>query len=300
MPTHRQAPIPPLSFSRSNNRSGGVIEMRRRIFILLWLLTIAGILMATGRLAEAFSVEIAPAELSLKAGERYVSFVTVNNDSEEPAYLKVYLGDWRDVANGTQYFDPGELPRGLSRWMQVSPSRLTVPPGGSEKVYYEITMPEDPNLAGSYWGMVFVEGLPRQSQEHTEATEGSTFAVKYIIRYAANIYVTVPGTEIRQAAFTGAKVLPVKGGFDMTATLENKGNIYLKPRVWLELRDQTGITVYSEDHMLVTVLPESKRDYMFELRNLNLSPGRYTALIIADYDAPSLIAAQAEIEIKGQ
>ena len=273
--------------------------MRRSIFICLWLLAIAGILMATGRLAEAFSVEIAPAELSLKAGERYVSFVKVTNDSEEPAHLKVYLGDWNDVAKGSQYFDPGELPRRLSRWMQVSPSRLTGPPGGSEKVYYEIAMPEDPNLAGSYWGMVFVEGMPRPSKVLPEESEGVSVSLKIITRYAVKVYVTVPETEIRQAAFTGAKVLPVKGGFDMTATLENEGNIYLKPHVWLELRDQTGMTVYSEDHLLVTLLAESKSDYTFELRDLNLTPGRYTALIIADYDAPHLVATQAEIEIKG-
>lgn len=124
-------------------------------------------------------------------------------------------------------------------------------------------------------------------------------AVKTVIRYAVKVYVTIPGTEVKQAAFTEAKLTATKNGFDVVALLENQGNIYLRPRVWIELYDQTGTVVHSQPHQLNTVLPESTRDYVFELRDLNLSPGRYTALVIADYDAPSLIAAQAEIQIQG-
>ncbi len=250
--------------------------------------------------AQGFAVDFTPIELKLRPGEKYVGFVYATNQKKETVHLKVYLGDWRQTEKGAVFLKLGEEPQSLSKWMRVSPAQLTIPPGGSEKVYFEIAMPEDPDLSGSYWGVFFVEGQPQSTSLESGQAEGPTVGITSIFRFGIKAYVTIPGTEIRQATFPGAKVSPVKGGFDMTATLENQGNIYLKPYVWLELRDQTGITVYSEAHLLKTVLPKSKRDYTFELRKLNLPPGRYTALIIADYDAPNLIAAQAEIEVKGK
>ena len=110
---------------------------------------------------------------------------------------------------------------------------------------------------------------------------------------------TIQGTEQKQAKFTTAKTVALEtGGLGFIAALENQGNTYLRPEVWLEVRDISGITLYTESHRTITLLPEVERDYKFELRDLNIPPGRYIALIIADYGGQSLVAAQAEIEVE--
>ena len=58
--------------------------------------------------------------------------------------------------------------------------------------------------------------------------------------------------------------------------------------------------MYSTEHMRLTVLPDCVREYKFELRNLTLPPGKYYALVIADYGAPTLVAAQAELEVAAE
>lgn len=246
-----------------------------------------------------FSVNVAPADLQLNPGETYSGYVTATNSGEDEVRLRAYLGDWRTTPDGMEYFAPGEFARGAAAWMQLSPTQLAIPPGGSERIYYEIAVPEDTALAGSYWAMIFVEDAIAPPVP-PDGSEQPQMAIRTLLRYGVQVYVTIPGTEIRDAVFTGTGLVQVEGGFDLSATIENRGNIHLRPTTWLELRNTEGETVYSAEHMRLTVLPGCTREYLFELRNLTLHPGKYFALVIADYGAPTLVAAQAELEVAGE
>jgi hypothetical protein len=171
-------------------------------------------------------------------------------------------------------------------------------PGQSEKVYYEINMPDDPDLSGSYWGIFFVEGEARPAETRPIASNKPSLGLNIVVRHGVKVYTTIPGTEQIKAAFVSAKTEKHPDGrLDFIATFENQGNTYLRPDVWLELRDWQGATVYHQDYRTLSILPGIKRDYIFELREVNVPPGRYIGLIIADYGPVNLIAAQAEIEV---
>jgi hypothetical protein len=250
--------------------------------------------------AGAISVEIGPIELKLKPGESYTGSISAFNDDVESISLKIYLGDWRQTEDGEQYLDVGKEANSLSSWMRVSPNILTIPPGGSEEIYYEIKVPDDPSLSGSYWGIFFIEGEPNSTAAREPGGSVPSLGLNIVLRHGVKVYVTIPGTEDAMAKFVAARTETLEGGgLDVVATFENQGNTYLRPDVWLELRDITGTTVYSEGHRTLSVLPGIKRDYRFELRDIGLEPGRYIALVIADYGALRLIAAQAELEVKG-
>ena len=266
-------------------------------FCLFAILIIA---MVPALRVEAISVEIGPIELTLEPGETYSGSIPVTNDEDGTAHFRIYLGDWRQTETGDEYYEVGKIEDSLSHWMKVHPSSLTLSPGESAEVYFEISIPDDPDLTGSYWGIFFVEGEARK-QEINAADEGMpNLGLRIILRHGIKVYVNIPGTEISKAEFTTAQTIPsTGGGLDFVASFENQGNTYLRPHVWLELRDQMGNTVLTSPHRIMTILPGIKRDYSFDLSGLEISPGRYTALIIADYDAPVLIAAQAEVEVKG-
>ena len=249
--------------------------------------------------AGAVSVEIGPIELDLKPGDEYFGSIRVMNNESEPIDIRIYPGDWLQTVDGEQYLEVGEVSNSMTEWMIVTTSQLTIPPGGSEDIYFEIKVPDDPTLSGSYWGIFFVEGVSKPSADNPPVTDAPTLGIKIVLRHGVKVYVTIPGTEKRQAKFTSAKTVAiVTGGLDFIAALENQGNTYIRPKVWLEVRDISGITLYTESHRTITLLPEVERDYKFELRDLNVPPGRYIALIIADYGGQSLVAAQAEIEVE--
>lgn len=251
--------------------------------------------------SHAASVSIKPVEIIMKPGDKYNSSILVQNPEKETIYCKVYLGDWRQTDEGNQYLEVGKVDRSLSKWTQLSHDRIAIPPGESKRVYYEINIPEDPELYGSYWGILFIEEESRPAVVPVQEKNLPGLGINIVVRHGLKIYATISETGKKKAEFVAAKTVNLEnGGFEFKATFENQGNTYLRPNVWLELRDRNGKSAHKINHRQQTILPGIKREYKFGLTELEIEPGFYTALIIADYDVPMLIAAQAEIEVTEQ
>jgi len=252
--------------------------------------------------AQGFSLSFTTSQFTVSPGDTFIETILVSNTSEEPQAMRVYLGDWVRVPGQTSEYsldeEGGLEPRSFKDWMVFSPERMTVEPGESQNLTYEVSVPDDPALEGSYWAVIFVEGVPSEEADIVATSEeGMGIGIRTVFRYALQIFATIEGTEIRDATFTTMSMDPAQGGFNATAVFENRGNIYLRPKVWLELRDVTGETVYTQEHGGQTVLPESARDFVFELRDLPIESGEYLVMIIADYGMPTLIAAQGRINL---
>jgi len=251
----------------------------------------------------ALSVSPNMVELVLKPGETYSGYIAADNLGTGALSLDAYLGDWTHTQVGLEFRNEiGTHPRSLGSWMQLSPHQLNITPEQSKRVYYKISVPSTPGLTGSYWGVLFVGQNPVAQQIEVDGTNSDgeyAIGIRLLMRFAIIIYVTIEDTDVRAANFESSSIRHEDGKLSITATVQNQGNAYLRPITWLELRDSSGVIVYTEEHVPFTVLPGLKRDVSFELVDMKLPAGKYTALVIADYDAPNLIAAQAEIEIKG-
>lgn len=251
--------------------------------------------------AQTFSVSFGRKEFLVSPGDTFTGTIPVMNPSDEPVALRIYLGNRIRIPEKTSGYPWGDEgynePRSSVDWMIFSPERMTLEPGETRDVVYEVNVPEDPTLEGSYWGVIFIEGIPEEEPDIVAGEGETAIGIKTIFRYAIGIYTTIEGTEILEATFTSLNLEQAEGGFDAIAVLENSGNIYMRPEVWLELTDTTGEVVYEQEHLEITVLPESARDYVFELRNLTIESGEYMVMIYADYGVPTLIAAQGRINL---
>jgi P pilus assembly chaperone PapD len=251
--------------------------------------------------AQGFSVTRGIEEFSICPAESHTGSISVTNTSEEPVSLRVFLGDWVRVPGQTSDYsfdeERGKEPRSFVDWMVFSPERMTLEPKETRDVTYEVNVPDDWSLEGSYWGVIFIEGIPSEEPQVATAEEEVEIGIKTVWRYAIQIYATIEGTETRDASFTALNMALAEGGFDAVAVFENRGNIYLKPKVWLEMRNTAGEVVYEQEHSVQTVLPESARDFAFQLRDLPIESGEYLVMIIADYGLPTLIAAQGRVNL---
>jgi len=254
---------------------------------------------------QGFSVAYGNLDFVVLPGDRIAATFSVTNLSEETKVLRVYSGDWVRVQGDTPDYafdeEGGNEVRSLLKWMTFSPDQMDLAPGEMRDVYCEVNFPDDPTLEGSYWGVVFVEEIP-PPEPGVEAPrdEGMHVGISTIFRYAVKIFATFQYAEVLDASFTDLLIQQVEGGFDVTAVFENKGNIYMRPQTWLEIRDSTGEVIYRQDYVRQTVLPESSRNYAFELRDLSLGPGTYLVMVISDYGAPKLVAAQGIMELKAE
>ncbi|MEP0813240.1 MAG: hypothetical protein HRF49_01065 [bacterium] len=263
------------------------------------------VFLAGGALAQGFSVALGGQEFTASPGETVSGRISVSNGSEKPTGVKVYAGDLVRDAEKTQSYqfkdEGGYESRSLIPWLTFTPDQITLDPGGSAEVLYQIEIPADESLSGSYWGVIYVSSIPSEEplfKEDEPAEEKKPkIGIRMVFRYAVKIYVTIKGTETRGGTFKALNVAPAKGGFDATALFENTGNVWMRPKCWLELRDATGAAVFTQEHSEQTVLPESALDFKFEVRGAPVPPGEYLLMVIADYGGEKLVAAQARVNI---
>ncbi|MCX6646883.1 MAG: hypothetical protein NTY09_11120 [bacterium] len=252
--------------------------------------------------AQNFSVAFGRAESVLNNGDSFSDAIPVTNISDESINIRIYAGDWVRVSGQTSGYSfdlpTGNEDRSLTEWLIFSPERMTIEPGETKDIRFEINVPVDINLNGSYWAVIFIENVPvEEPGDMTPRPDAMQVGISVAFRYALQIYTTIEGTEIRNVTFRSLDIAQAEQGLDITAILENLGNIYLRPEVWLELRDTAGEVVYRQDYIDQTLLPESARNYIFEVRDLSVAPGRYLAMVIADYGATTLIAAQQVLDL---
>lgn len=258
-------------------------------------------LISTDAHAQGLSVTYTGTQSIVNPGDSVVGSVRVANESDEVKSLKIYMGDWvriEDQTSGYQFdINPGNEERSARSWMTYSPDLLTLQPQETREVKIEIRCPDDPDLAGTYWGVVFVEILPADSEGGPQVQKGVQVDVSTIFRYAIQFFVTFKDTEIVNATFSSMTALKKENGADIVAVFENTGNIFMRPKVWLEIQDTHGRVVYKLDHKPQSVLPESSRQFLFELRDLPIPNGTYLLTVIADYGAKDLTAVQGTMEI---
>jgi len=260
------------------------------------------VITATPTSAQGFSVSFGDLEVQVHPGETIQVEFLVSNQSNDEKVIRIYYGDWvRVEGDVTKYelTEEGGLElRSCREWMTFSPDQMVLEPNESREVFCEVTFPDDEALEGSYWGVVFVEEVPPIDPVDERENNGAMeVGIRTIFRYAVKIYTTFEGTEMVDVSFTELLMAQADSGYDIRAIFENSGNIYLRPEVWLEVRDVAGEVLYQQVHNVRTILPESTFEYQFDLRDLQLPPGTYLMLVIADYGGPALVAAQGRMEL---
>jgi hypothetical protein len=258
---------------------------------------------STSARSQEFSVTYGDMDFVVDGEDQVVGSFKVFNLSDEVNYLRVYSGDWvRDSEDKSDYVytrESGNEERSLLRWMTFTPDLLVLEPGESDDVICRVDLPDDVELDGSYWAVVFVEEAPSLDEDPIIQGSGDfQVGITTKFRYAVKLFVTFSGTEFRDGTLTDLELEETEESFLLSTRFENTGNIYMKPDVWLEIRDLSGSVVYRQDHIRQTMLPESSRNYSFEVNRQGLNPGTYLIMVIADYGGTELVAVQASLEIQ--
>ena len=95
-------------------------------------------------------------------GETYKGSILIKNTGTEPQEVKIYQTDYQFRFDGSNnYGPPGKLKRSNANWLSFNPHRLIIPPNDVLRVNYTVKVPDDPNLVGTYWSMLMVEGIPK-------------------------------------------------------------------------------------------------------------------------------------------
>jgi hypothetical protein len=252
-------------------------------------------LMGAASAQAGISPESATTEVrSASPGTTYRGTVIVRNSSSKTADVKLYRNDYAFDADGHSSFaTPGRLPRSNASWLRLAREQIRLAPGERGSVDYEVSVPNDAQLTGTYWSAVMLEQLGGAEQG---ATSNEKVQLRQVMRYAIQVITEIGDTGTSAIAFRNAHLSNSHGRRELSVDLENTGERWLQAQVWLELHDASGhLTGKFAGQRLRTFPATSVRN------RIDLSvvpPGKYVALLVADAGRNDLFGTQLDLDVR--
>jgi hypothetical protein len=237
-------------------------------------------------------------EEEVASGESYQGVIFVRNPLEEPAEIKIYQTDYLFFSNGTSlYGQAGEVGRSNARWISFNPHRLIIPPREKSAVEYTVKVPQDETLAGTYWSMLMVEEIPGSSPEASEPDKDEVeLGIRQVMRYGIQMLTHIGDTGTRKIKFLDKKLISQEGKTILQMDIENVGERWLTPSVWVELHNQGGGEVVRLEGGKRRIYPSCSARYRIDLTDV--PKGSYKALVVADNGDEYVFGAKYDLGIQ--
>ena len=236
-----------------------------------------------------------------RPGETYGGEIVVRNDLAEVQDAKIYQTDYSFTADGkNNYGEAGTLPRSNARWVKFNPSFITIPPQGSVTVSYTVTVPASApgkDLSGTYWSMLMVEGIAKESPESSGAPKNKQpeMGLRQTLRYGIQIATHIAGTGTKRVNFTEPKLSRRSDGSAvLQVDLEDSGTLGFRPDVYVELFDSGGASKGKFPGTLFRMYPGTSVRQLIDLGPI--PSGSYKALVVVDAGGDDVFGAQYNLQ----
>jgi hypothetical protein len=226
-------------------------------------------------------------EVNIKASELTKNFsVDVTNHTDKPLTLTVKTVDFGslDESGGVAFSGLSgqalNAKYGLAAWLSLDKTTLTLAPNQTEKVTATIQNSSTLGPGGHYAAILLTAN---------GTANGGQVAINQTL--SSLVFLTKTGGEIYRLELQTVKLSNTWLKLPLTTVLpiKNTGNVHVTPRGVITLIDPFGKTVRQGiiNQESGIVLPEAKRNYAVDLRQLNKFswPGRYRLRIQYRYSS---------------
>lgn len=229
-----------------------------------------------------------------RPGDTYRGSIVVRNTGRTPTDIKVYTTDYAFSADGRNRYDaPGTLPRSNATWLRLNQEQLAIDGGGRSRIDYEVRVPDDGRLTGTYWSTVMIEELG--GVESVDPQRGRA-QLRQVIRHAIQVITEIGASGRSEITFDNAQLSVEEGKRWFAVDLENKGERWLRMDIWLELHDPQGRLAGRFPGTRQRTFPATSVRSRIDLSKV--APGRYLALLVADAGNNDLFGTRIDLEIR--
>jgi hypothetical protein len=254
-------------------------------------------LLLTSRVAQTQIAVLssAVAEHDARPGETYEAQLLLRNTSSEPQEARLYQTDFFFAADGRSiYGPPGATPRSNAKWVTLSQTTVTIPPGVTIAVAYTVAVPAGgPALKGSYWSAVMVEPIQHDAALSTRngGPVRGKMGLDTRLRYAIQVATHLGATGTSRVAFDSVHTLKRVGGErDFRFDFVNTGERALRLAFTLELYASDGKLVAKLAQQRGLLYPGTSARQLFELGKL--ATGEYKVVLVADGGGDEVFGGQ--------
>ncbi|MCD6116641.1 hypothetical protein J7K93_06485 [bacterium] len=233
-------------------------------------------------------------ERTIVPGKTYNGKIVIRNEGDKAKGIRIYKTDYMFRADGANvYGEPGTMPRSCAEWITYSPTRLVVEAKSTSEVMYTITVPDADTLTGTYWSMFMIEPIPDNLLNPDISKEQIGVKVKW--RYGVQIVLNAGTSGTKKLEFVGTKLLKEKDKKILQVDIENTGEFWLKPLVWVELYKNEGTLQGKYSSIVMRVFPGTSIRHKFDLTKV--PGGTYKALIVADCGNDDLFGVNYTLKV---
>ncbi len=225
-------------------------------------------------------------------GEVTIGKIEIQNTKDSEQAVKVYQRDYLFFYTGEAHYDePGSHTRSNANWMDISPTYLTLGPNEKATILYEMKVPENVPMDGTFWSVIMVEGV-KPVRENALARGVS---INSLVRYAIQIVSNIGETGERNLDFLQADLDNTESGTSLQVAIKNVGERLLIPELSVEFFDENGESkgVFSAEKK--KLYPLTSSNFIVDLKGIE--PGNYQAVILADCSEEDVFGVNLELKI---
>jgi hypothetical protein len=221
-------------------------------------------------------------EMTLNSGEFYEGQIQLVNNEEDSSYVRIFQTDYKFTADGKNYYgSPGTTPRSNAAWLSLTPSRVVLAPHETKSVYYNVHVPQAEDLNGTYWSVIMVEPVGSTFDPNYVAQKGKvSMGLRTVIRYAVQIVTNIGETGESHIRLGENGLIHHDGHLLLRADIENVGDRWLRPSVWVELYNNEGTRIGHYESGQKRIFPYCSVRHHLDLTEV--PKGVYTAILIVD------------------
>lgn len=261
-------------------------------------LVMLGLCMMPVRLYAGITIEgTLTHERVVQPGDSFRGTIAIRNTGERAAEVKVYRTDYSFAADGrNDYGPPGRLVRSNADWLHLGREHITIASRSVVNLNYEMRVADDEALNGTYWSMVMVE--PVSARESTLAPRKGEARAQLtpVMRYGIQMVTHIGDSGSRELAFANAQLVKAKGQRLFKLDVQNTGERWVRPQLWLELFDHNGQPVGKFGGEQKRIYPATSVRFQSDLSKV--PAGRYRMLIVADGGGNDLFGSQIDLKLE--
>lgn len=229
-----------------------------------------------------FVVGPGKAEFLVDPGETVVKNITVTNRQGKEQKYEITLEDFggsKDGSSNVILYGLLKGPYSVKDYIKPETMEFTLQHGDRITIPIRITIPKD-SVPGGLYGSVLIQAKKDPNSQEIEPADVDS-AIKIKSRIAILFFIRVKGQADEDGylkSFISNKKIYFNPSVNLSYSFENKGNVYLNPRGYIEIKNMYGSVVNRVDIPPYYVLPDALR-----INNVAWSKGfmlgRYTAKI---------------------
>jgi hypothetical protein len=233
----------------------------------------------------SFAVDIEPMRLeySLEPGKTYSGTFKLRNTSDFATDIYVSTDGYRYLFTKGTIPPAGETPGGAKKdlpscqqWFQFAKTKISMNPGGTAEAKFTIKIPQDA-AQEHLCAVIFDE--KRSLKENKPGQKTGNVQIQIIPRFSIPVYISIKKKEVVSAQITemAAAGELQKGGLVFNITIQNTGNVHIRPMGTLVILDQNNEVIKNMPiGKCLPIFPGYKEQ--IPVLCPNMPPGRYSAV----------------------